>query len=63
MKIMWLKGQNKDFFIISNSKYIEWLNIESCGISGYLELKHFCFLCADSILDVISVENPIIKIL
>lgn len=51
------------FFTIYNSKYIEWLNIESCGIYENFELKHFYFLCADAILDVISMENPIIEIL
>jgi len=47
------------FFIIKNSAYIEWLNIESVGFIG--KVNHFVIVTRNDIVDIISSEPPRIE--
>ncbi len=53
----------KSFFIVENSKLIEWLEKESAGLMECFELKHFVFLNDNDFIDIISHCDPDIKVI
>lgn len=50
--------KNWTFFTVEHSDYIQWLSNESCGIYDLIPKKHYSFLAANTIVDVISLEEP-----
>lgn len=52
------------FFIIINSFFIEWLAIES-PLIGYMSNKftHFAIITPTTIFDIVSIDEPKIKLL
>jgi hypothetical protein len=49
---------NWTFFKIKDSKYLEWLNEESEGISKDYMMKHFCILAMNSMIDIVTGSEP-----
>lgn len=49
------------FFKVDNSKYISWLFEESYGWSNTRNFIHFSIVASDSIIDIISTDEPIVK--
>lgn len=47
------------FYQVINSKYLNWLCEQSLGICEYRPLKHFCIICNNSVIDIISELDPI----
>jgi hypothetical protein len=46
------------FFKVNNSEYSKWLSEQSDTISDSYQLRHFAFVCANSIVDVFSSYEP-----
>jgi hypothetical protein len=51
------------FFKVTNSLYLKWLSEESYGISDSPKLIHFSLIASDSIIDIISHEEPLVTII
>ncbi|MCA9508849.1 MAG: hypothetical protein KC505_10555 [Myxococcales bacterium] len=49
------------FFKVENSTYIEWLTEKSEGTFMPKDYIHFSLVCGDVVLDVISVDDPIVN--
>ena len=62
------KQYGKEFFIrcsffkVHNSEYVQWLSEQSNGSSDYPPFQHMSLLLIDSVIDVISMEDPQIQI-
>ena len=52
----------KSFFIVENSKLIEWLKEES-GYLEHFDLKHFVLMNDDSVFDIVAQSDPEIEII
>jgi hypothetical protein len=50
--------RNRTFFIVTNSEYIQWLSLQSYGISDSEPVYHFSILAVDSVVDVIAAYEP-----
>ncbi len=46
------------FFKVLDSNYISFLSAQSYGWSDNLEPTHYCFICSEFVLDVISDDDP-----
>lgn len=52
--------RNYTIFVIEDSKYISWLSKESYNIYNY-DLKHFVILASDSVVDIITTDEPLVR--
>lgn len=50
------------FFEIKNSKLVKWCIKESCGFYNENELKHFCIVTSEEMIDVVSTFEPEVSI-
>lgn len=44
--------------VVSNSKYIKWLNDEVCGVWDFDKAKHYALMLGDDGIDVVSFGTP-----
>ncbi|KKO54063.1 hypothetical protein [Paenibacillus sp. DMB20] len=50
--------RDRTFFKVSNSKYIQWLSLQSFGIADSEPVHHFSILAVDSVVDIIAAYEP-----
>lgn len=48
-------------FIAEESDFTEWLIVESCGIHSKIDVVHYMITTPNDIVDVLSVEAPIVE--
>ena len=64
-----LKNQDKYFFKnwffyqIANSTLIKWAVEESCGFYEEKQLKHYCIVTSEELIDILATFKPVIKVL
>lgn len=51
------------FFKITNSRYADSLAVTSAGTSRGTKFDHFCIVDNDLVVDVLTLDTPIVKIL
>lgn len=51
------------FFKVQNSSYIQWFSEQSGGISDFSPYTHFSILLMDSVIDILSLQEPKIELL
>lgn len=49
------------FFKVSNSSYVQLLSEGSCGITDGQRFIHFSFLAANSVVDILIGDEPIVQ--
>jgi hypothetical protein len=49
------------FFKVVESEYLAWLDKESCTYSTAIGFEHFALICDDSVVDIISRNEPIVS--
>lgn len=54
---------NSRFFQVKKSEYLDKLAATSYGVSDMFSLKHFCVLGKDEVVDIITNDEPEVKIL
>ena len=54
---------NSSFFKIINSNYAKSLSPLSAGVSDCEDFDHFCIVDNDVVLDVLTLDTPIVKII
>lgn len=47
------------FFVVKNSKWIAWLNEESCGMYQDQAITHYAFFTLNECIDVLSEFEPV----
>jgi hypothetical protein len=63
-----LKNSDKYFFRnwflfqVENSKLSRWAAEESCGFYEEEELKHFCIVTSEELIDILASFDPTVKI-
>ncbi|KAA1045560.1 hypothetical protein [Pseudocitrobacter sp. 73] len=50
--------QRLGIFIVKNSSYYEWFNTQSCGIHECEEIKHYCLVTANEVVEVLASIEP-----
>ena len=50
--------QRLGIFIVKNSSYYEWFNTQSCGIHECEEIKYFCLVTANEVVEVLASIEP-----
>ena len=50
--------QGLGIFIVKNSSYYEWFNTQSSGIHEYEEIKHYCLVTANEVVEVLASIEP-----
>lgn len=64
-----LKYQNKSifkstfFFEVKNSKLTEWAVEESCGFYDVDQIRHYCIVTCEEVIDVLATFEPIVKVI
>ena len=62
-----LKYQNKSIFTksflfeVKKSNLVKWCIQESCGLYEESELKHYCIVTSEEVIDIISTFEPVIQ--
>lgn len=51
------------FFKVSNSSYAHWLSEQSSGINDIKSLVHFAFISMETIVDVLSIQEPTVELI
>lgn len=54
--------RNTFFFEVKNSKLIKWVMEESCGFYDESQLKHYCIVTTEEMIDVIATFEPVVKV-
>lgn len=54
--------RNSFFFEVKKSNLIQWCIEESCGFYESSQLRHYCIVTSEEIIDVISTFEPTIKV-
>ncbi|MEB3104082.1 hypothetical protein [Ferviditalea candida] len=63
-----LKYQNKFFFQnwffyqVQNSKLSKWAKEESCNFYEEEQLKHYCIVTSEEVIDILAAFKPIVKV-
>ena len=50
------------FFEVKNSELIKWCVQESCEFYENNQLKHYCIVTSEEMIDIVSTFEPIIKV-
>ena len=50
------------FFEVKNSDLLKWCVRESCGFYGEHQLRHYCIITSEELIDIISTFEPILRI-
>ncbi len=64
-----IKYKNKYFFknwflyLIHESQLVNWISTESCGFYDNYNLKHFCIVTGEELIDFISINEPTISLI
>lgn len=54
--------RNTFFFEVKNSKLIKWVMEESCGFYDESQLRHFCIVTTEEMIDIIAAFDPTVKV-
>ena len=55
--------RKKFFFEIEHSQLIKWCVEESCGFYEGSELKHYCIVTSEEMIDIVSTFKPLVEII
>ena len=55
-------SENRFFFEVKNSELIKWCVQESCEFYENNQLKHYCIVTSEEMIDIVSTFEPIIKV-
>lgn len=50
------------FYEVKNSKLVKWCVEESCGSYSASELRHYCIVTSEELIDIVSTFEPTIKV-
>ena len=50
------------FFEIKNSDLIKWCIQESCGLYEEYQLKHYCIVTSEEMIDIVSTFEPTVQV-
>ena len=50
------------FFEVKNSELIKWCIQESCGYYEEYQLKHYCIVTGEEMIDIVSTFEPTVKV-
>lgn len=50
--------ENNPLFIVENSNFIEWLEVESFGVNGKEDVTHYCVVTPDDMIDILALNPP-----
>ena len=62
------KYNNQSFFrcwflyVVDNSELVKWAKEESCGFYDMQELKHFCIVTGEEMVDILATFEPLVTI-
>ena len=51
------------FFEVKKSDLVKWCIRESCGFYEEHQLRHYCIITSEELIDIISTFEPILRIL
>lgn len=54
--------RNSFLFEVKNSKLVQWSIEESCGFYDERQLRHYCIVTSEEVLDIVATFEPIVKI-
>lgn len=54
--------RNNFLFEVKNSKLVQWAVEESCGFYEQSQLRHYCIVTGEELIDVLATFEPIIKV-
>ena len=55
--------RNSFFFEVKKSDLVKWCVRESCGFYEEHQLKHYCIITSEELIDIIASFEPILRIL
>ena len=55
--------RNSFFFEVKKSDLVKWCVQESCGFYEEHQLKHYCIITSEELIDIIASFEPILRIL
>lgn len=55
--------RNSFFFEVKKSDLVKWCVQESCGFYEEHQLKHYCIITSEELIDIIATFEPILRIL
>ncbi len=54
--------RNTFFFEVKNSKLVQWSNEEGCGFYEENQLRHYCIVTSEEVIDVLATFDPIVRV-
>lgn len=54
--------RNNFFFEVKKSKLLQWVLEESCGFYEETELRHFCLVTGEELIDIVATFEPTVSI-
>lgn len=54
--------RDKTLFEVKNSKLVQWCVEESCGFYEADELRHYCIVTGEELVDIVAAFEPTVKI-
>ncbi|MCC8027700.1 MAG: hypothetical protein LIP16_20640 [Clostridium sp.] len=55
--------RNTFFFEVKNSKLVQWSIEESCGFYDRSQLRHYCIVTGEEVIDVVATFEPTVKVI
>lgn len=58
-----LMFRNTFFFEVKNSKLVQWSNEEGCGFYEENQLRHYCIVTSEEVIDVLATFEPVVRVI
>lgn len=55
--------RNNFLFEVKNSKLVQWSIEEGCGFYDESQLRHYCIVTGEEIIDVVATFEPVVKVI